>query len=185
MTNEIDWTKAPEGATHYAKVDGEIVYYKTNGDQIFGCHDTEWVHDSSSKCWLMNNTHKIPEPSTLCGTSSKPLQPVFSKAMQDNNELPPVGSKAICEYQDGVELLIVAHDLLNEDGAFALVCDSTGYWGAEARRWKPIDTRTDKEKAIDNLMFFGDQGQDSEAANFNLEAIIAGKITGVKWTGKS
>ena len=33
-------------------------------------------------------------------------------------------------------------------------------------------------------MFFGDQGQDSDGANFNLEAIIAGKIHGVKWVGE-
>ena len=81
----------------------------------------------------------------------EPDKPVFTQAMADNGELPPVGSKAICEYCDGVELLIVAHDLLHEDGAFALVCDDSGYWGAEARRWKPIDQRTDKEKAIDGV----------------------------------
>ncbi|MAO21770.1 MAG: hypothetical protein CMJ25_13560 [Phycisphaerae bacterium] len=109
-------------------------------------------------------------------------QPVFTQAMADNGELPPIGSKAICEYCDGEELLIVAHDLLAEDGAFALVCGDSGYWGAEARRWKPIDTRTDKEKAIDDLYesgWFNKPG----GANF-IDDVKLGKIHGVKWVGK-
>ena len=131
---DIDWSKAPEDATHHINDldDGSMTefveYSKTGqfGEAYYSMTDGgHWsTHVEKDDCFTLTPR---PQP-----------KPVFTQEMCDNSELPPVGSKAICEYQSGVELLIVAHDLFNEDGAFALVCDSTGYWGAEARRWKPL-----------------------------------------------
>lgn len=46
---------------------------------------------------------------------------------------------------------------------------------------KPIDTRTDKQKAVDSLPLYT---TNSLLANDIIDAIISGEVYGVKWVGK-
>lgn len=72
--------------------------------------------------------------------------PVFTQAMADAVELPPVGCSAICTYTED-EHKIVAHDLTDYP-TMALTVDNSGYWGADASHWKPIQTEEDKIRNI-------------------------------------
>lgn len=44
MTHNIR-KNAPEGATHYEIVDGEVWYYRLNDDNTISYHSDEWVRD--------------------------------------------------------------------------------------------------------------------------------------------
>lgn len=83
---DIEWSKAPEGATHYVVLGGDVVYYKIKDDDIKAYHNT-WVSDFSEKEWLVDNAFRI----------SNETQPTltYTQAMADNGELPSVGMKFI------------------------------------------------------------------------------------------
>lgn len=111
-------------------------------------------------------------------------KPVFTQEMADNGELPPVGSKYLDEdgqicVMTGVTLTLkvlgemIEHPRIN--GLPALSCCEPG-------DIKPIDNRTDEEKAIDNLGDIAD-GQ-IPFRGYIIDAIKEGKIHGVKWEGK-
>ena len=80
MINEIDWTKAPEGATHYGIATGEYVegWYKILGNtyKFMRPHNKQWI----------NGHNRIPED-----LIPKPLQPVFTKVMFDDGETVKAG----------------------------------------------------------------------------------------------
>ena len=134
----------------------------------------------ASFCWYLADELRKSE----CAVDTTKL--VFTQAMADNGELPVVGMECMilntnCSRPKYIKGLIkYVGDLM----IYAYIENGERCDNVKTLKFKPIDTRTDKEKAIDNLMFFGDQGQDSDGANFNLEAIIAGKIHGVKWVGE-
>lgn len=199
MTNEIDWTKAPEGATHYTKETNvtSACWVKLKDDSCGYITMSHHKNNEAENIWQIGEFH-----TSELTVIPKPLQPVFTKAMQDNNELPPVGSECLLRIAEfaqipsehksynGDHCVIVAHvDTLavaivrdeNSDVCFTITANHGWF--------KPIDTRTDKEKAIDaaigNLMFYGDQTQTEQKANETLIAIMEGKIHGVKWVGES
>lgn len=87
MTNEIDWTKAPEGTEIIQE--GCSVFYPTYIKNLSGDKYTSW--NTKEGKWQTFNGR--PSESRPLINRPKPLQPVFTKAMQDNNELPPVGSE--------------------------------------------------------------------------------------------
>ena len=116
----------------------------------------------------------------------KPL--VYTQEMADNGELPSVGMECLIynaelmnpEYEKATIDFVGCHVIVySSESCTERTCN------LELVRFKPIDTRTKKEKAIDELRDFDNSiCNDTEwYANF-LQAIIDGKITGVKWVGE-
>ncbi len=109
--------------------------------------------------------------------------PVFTQAMADNGELPQVGMELSF---DGMIVIVVGFTSKGMP-VFEMPNGMVDSFNSN-NSYKPIDTRTDKEKAIakaiNNLMFFGDQTQTEQKANETLIAIMEGKVSGVKWVGE-
>ncbi len=134
-------------------------------------------------------TETPEEKEALDSIVNKPL--IYTQEMADNDELPSVGMQ--CMYRDSctgnyilVEVMYISEwaivikqvgDGYGKDVEIAKYIDNANL--------KPIDQRTKKEKAIDELRNLDDSiCNDIEwHANF-LQAIIDGKITGVKWVGE-
>lgn len=75
----IDFSKAPEGATHYAEVrDGDCVYYKTEGYTVY-----YWDRNS----WVASTAHRLADI---------PVDPLPTPAFKPNvsvEDAPTAGSK--------------------------------------------------------------------------------------------
>lgn len=86
--SDIDWSKAPEGATHYGYDSDYYVsgWYKVDGDtQKFKNSDT--MPDRWGNILVNRPTDQlIPRPQ---------LKPVYTKEMSDNGELPSVGMECM------------------------------------------------------------------------------------------
>ena len=126
---------------------------------------------------------KIQAP---CG--GKIPKPVFTQAMADAGELPPIGSLFIDvelnDTDDNTAVLAIAHDLPLKRVVYKRgeTLQDTEYFGAVAHECKPIDQRTDREKLFDQInsvprIYIDD-------ANKLVDDIISGKIHGVEWVGK-
>jgi len=171
---EVDWSKAPEGATHYGVESSYYIkgfYIITSEEDFFYESDVcEWVRCSCT-------------PSDL--TPRPPAQPVFTQSMADAGELPQVGME--CGYIDIQKEITV---LIKYLSSWVIVFEqiSEGYGkNVEISKpvdndlkklLKPIDTRTDKQKAIDDLM--------KESVLFcNRDTMkICFQIAYDKWVGK-
>ncbi len=143
--------------------------------------------------------HKSSMSFTNCIVSND--KPVFTQAMADNGELPGKGVKCqgyvLAETKaqgqpcnKWIEGYFI-QKAQGPNGGMCFLFESAGghsYILNAESHIKPIDTRTDKEKAIakaiNNLMFFGDQTQTEQKANETLIAIMEGKVAGVKWVGE-
>ncbi|HHZ68863.1 MAG TPA: hypothetical protein EYN54_00950 [Methylococcaceae bacterium] len=107
--------------------------------------------------------------------------------MADNGELPPIGSEFIDmglnDIGDNTTVLAIAHDLKLERVVYrrGSNLDDSEYFGAVAHECKPIDTRTDKEKAIDDMKYAYEKGNNMEDV---LSEITKGYVAGVKWVGE-
>jgi len=116
------------------------------------------------------------------------MKDVYTQEMKDKGELPSVGMEclilnkcsAVPNYNKAVikyigDLVIYAYV---EDGER---CDSM-----INLTFKPIDTRTDTEKAIKDIHRVDQTVHESIRFEYYfLEAIKAGDIHGVKWVGES
>ncbi len=182
MKPVIDWSKAPELAEYNYKgdwwrlVNGTMFRWEDKvltGSFESGKH---WARTSHSG--LADKMTERPEPS-----------PVFTQAMVDNGELPSVGCRVIyvcCNRigskvtdahraHDNKEMTVVALDnslivLISDDKAFVTACND---------QWvKPIDTRTDKEKAIDYMQYAYDKGNNMADV---LSEIEKGYVKGVSF----
>ena len=80
---DIDWSKAPEGATHYWE--GSQCFYKfdKHGDDFVFCTD-HWESCSDISCFSTEGLKLIP---------TEPKQPVYTQEMHNNNECPRLGVK--------------------------------------------------------------------------------------------
>ena len=155
-TSEEFWKDAPEGATH---VDVCGCFFKI---ATVGCNDMmilkgAWVHVAV----VQNEVDKLtPRPKPQPKESN--MKPVFTQEMSDNGELPPIGSECLVigekEIDDEYhECEIIAHRNVSGD-VFVAVFMIKNYNGkpyyythCSHQYFKPIDTRTDKEKAIDEI----------------------------------
>ncbi|TWI48035.1 hypothetical protein IQ22_04228 [Pseudomonas duriflava] len=87
----IDWSKAPEGTTHYSKFSG--LYYKLEGDAVF-----YW--DSAYNGWRESNfpdKQLVPRPTSLVWNGPE-------------DGLPPVGT--VCEFRNNEHLCWVKGEVL-------------------------------------------------------------------------
>jgi glucan-binding YG repeat protein len=87
----IDWSKAPEGATHYAIVDGDVVYYRPHGENIHSFLNYMWIQEQGHKSWIMDNIKPIPEKTSMIA----PDKLLYTQAQCDAGELPSVGMECM------------------------------------------------------------------------------------------
>ena len=154
MTKYIDWSKAPEDATHY---DPETC--------CFCNYDGLWYADEKTITRVPRfsgfpSPHYIERPNN----TAKIDRPTFTQAMADAGKLPPVGSEAILvvvEYAEAHDCVrersgevfdIVAHHGSANGLAVAVSKDCSVSLSANHMWFKPIDTRTDEEKAKDGFV---------------------------------
>ena len=109
-------------------------------------------------------------------------KPVFTQAMADAGELPPIG--CVVEMFDSpsssyVECEIICHhkkalfiDVVGWDSAFSVSDDSL---------FRPIDTRSDKQKAADD--YWDSMNHDSKVETFEDRVKLAFKA-GIAWVGE-
>ncbi len=184
-TSEEFWKDAPEDATHYAKYGGTDDCYSWEyfindlGYYAFGELDKPIrIYGESIKA---GSTNHARDKFFIVASRPQP-KPVYTKEMADNGELPPVGSeyldednqlcKCLVNYGDLTIGIMLDHVPVNE---YAALSQST------RGNTKPIDTRTSKEKAIDDL---SKMVGDCESDYGILQAIIDGKVHGVTFKGE-
>ena len=187
---DIDWSKAPDdcaGALQHKDID----YKYTHGRFVRSCTSFDnYEYCISEEIYpCMDFFTLIPRPEA---------QPVFTQAMADNGELPVVGME--CQ---GYVLADTGEQTPSRSGwvegrftgkatapnggkCFLFTCNMGDDYVINANSHiKPIDTRTDKEKAIDDLDKFQAASLISnELSESLLSIIMSGKIHGVKWVGE-
>ena len=177
---DIDWSKAPEWSTAYARLENKNWYYYIN-DKCYAFYTSpdevyEYGSSDESTEYFVKGEFEIleerPRPQP---------KPVYTQEMCDNGELPPIGSEFIDvelnDIVDNTTVLAIAHDLKLKRVVYrrGSNLDDSEYFGAVAHECKPIDTRTDKEKAIDKIIL-GDAGA-------NTRELLS--IVYDKWVGES
>jgi len=143
---EIDWSKAPDGSTHYCPK--QEAFYADMGEKWM-----IWSRNLSGLlCWQLST-----------GTVRDCLIPAPSGSVWTGEGLPPVGT--VCEFKAGhsqfpelswTEVRIVSHD--RQGGRdFAVFASMSGYGGCcNPADFRPIRTpeqiaTEEREKAIDEM----------------------------------
>jgi len=138
--NKIDWSKAPEGATHYSH---NKTWYKFADDEyLFFSGVGNWIGSGNSTHW-----HK----------HSLTPRPTETTQQEWVNGLPPMGEKCLLSHvlvTSAPEPVVLIDFIKNGFVVYTVVdtgemnsVDTNGY-----TPFKPLDTRTDEQKAIDNLI---------------------------------
>lgn len=185
---DIDWSKAPEGATHYNPSDyAELCkFYKIiNGEYKYYYRDA-WC---KSTCEIGTLKDKLierpqPQPSSPLDFGAVPdVKPIFTQSMSDNGEFPQVGMEVEVDGTGVVYVIVLPKD---SEGDFILTPkNGDKYWQRSNVQFiKPIDTRTDKEKAVDDIRKITMPDKLTEVEWDIVAAIRSGQITGVKWVGE-
>ncbi len=166
------WKDAPECATHYLPLNGcfsECWVKNLNSLSydfmpIVKGRVNEWEDSGSIIRGELDGLVKRPQSTTetpeekeaLDSIVNKPL--VYTQEMADNGELPSVGMKCIAESKGALGgSCLVTVSQINKKGQFACIDHNGDYlihYPNEDKNeaFKPIDTRTKKEKAIDEFM---------------------------------
>ena len=189
--SDINWDEAPEWATSYAKLKNKDWYYYlndkcyafyTNLDEVY----EYGLADESTEYFLFGDfdvLEKRPQP-----------KPIYTQAMSDAGELPPIGSMFIDvelnDIGDDSAVLAIAHDLPLKRVVYKrgdTLIDSE-YFGAVAHECKPIDQRTDSEKAIEDMIeqlkMEGICSYDPIMLRILIGKFKGSKIHGVTFTGE-
>ena len=103
--------------------------------------------------------------------------------MSDNGEFPQVGMEVEVDGTGVVYVIVLPKD---SEGDFILTPkNGDKYWQRSNVQFiKPIDTRTDKEKAVDDIRKITMPDKLTEVEWDIVAAIRSGQITGVKWVGE-
>jgi len=107
----------------------------------------------ASFCWDLADELRKSE---CAADTIKPSQPVFTQAMADNGELPQVGIE--CNFETTFFTTVTSNRgvckpiAYHADKVWLDMFDSEYVININVIEFKPIDTRTDKEKAIDEIM---------------------------------
>lgn len=109
--------------------------------------------------------------------------PIFTKEMQDNGELPKVGMKVKGRVFDS-EIWFDIEIMYCSTKITVYMCNGEHYLPTRGMAFKPIDTRTGREKCINSLSKFEDENHEqSDYFNVFLDAVINGEIEELKYTG--
>ena len=113
---DIDWSKAPEGATHYnpSSFVELCKYYKLSGNEYVYYYNGRWESSGASRKALDECLIERPQPTLT-----------YTQAMADNKVLPPIGSKVRFVGNDDylVEFSIVDGDEIE------CICHTTDFDG--------------------------------------------------------
>jgi len=114
-------------------------------------------------------------------------KPVYTQAMCDAGELPSVGVECHIDGTGVIYIIVLTKD--SEGDLILTPKEGDKYWQRSNVKYiKPVDTRTDEEKALDGLMdsYWDDSNErpnEHSPICFDvLKAIKAGKIHGVTWS---
>ena len=159
----INWSEAPDGCVGYSV-------------------------SSASKCYWMFSCHQVSAPNfgfTEFKFHPKP-QPIFTKAMQEDGELPPIGSDV--EYNDDIDfdfkfdwdngdiITCVFHSTNDKGEPIGVYRHNDGVTVSLVTNLiRPIDTRTDKEKDIDEACLIIDDSKRCVDTNINIDCSAAQK----------
>ena len=147
MKTAIDFSDAPKGAEYYYKdkywkvVNGKLFAYELKQGYTF----TEEYHWALSD-YVIAITEKMIANPVQCVEKMKNMniKPVYTQAMVDHNIVPLVGMEVMTPWGKGrVELIFMDQICCSNEHGIGL---------NELTEIKPLDTRTDKEKAIEKIM---------------------------------
>lgn len=143
--SEIDWSKAPEGATHYLPSNAEhgyqAMWYMHNGIHWYAIA----ADGTEPRYWMIDDYELdifvpmlIQRPSAWSGDG-----------------LPPVGT--VCEDDAGNEVVIVAHHVNGVHAIFAESLEAGLLYYGSAGEFRPIRTpeqiaAEEREKALDAMV---------------------------------
>ena len=137
----------------------------------------------ASFCWYLADELRKSE----CAVDTTKL--VFTQAMADNGELPVVGMECMIKltYQDDNSFNKGYINGYSQDKKWLVFTDYLGnleqlHIDKGVYSFKPINTRTDKEKLFDQINSIPRIYIDD--ANELVDKIILGRIHGVKWVGE-
>ena len=186
-TSEEFWKDAPEDATHYLPLNGEFSECWVKNLNSLN-YDFMTIVRGLANDW--ENSGSIVK-GELDGLTERPKpQPIYTKAMQEAGELPPVGAEVVyfvCCKSSVKEENFKHHEEVMDvvainGGLVVLLSKSKSFATACNDQWiKPIDTRSDKEKAIDDIKRILDcDNHMAEGLFYSL-----GDIHGVTWSGNN
>lgn len=184
----IDWSKAPKEATHYApetavnlacwiKYECDECKYITVIHHASHKNNEVWIHGLFNE----NDERIIERP-----------KPIYTQAMCDAGECPCVGSQftvinveldsRVLDFKERNVTVLAVTVSPDDDRVITFSHPTMGLGcGAFHKHWvKAIDNRTNTEKAIDDI--YNAVNNDDEwqgGCDDLLEAIIAGKVHGV------
>lgn len=125
----------------------------------------DWV--LSFDTWQISKRKLTPKP--------QPTTPVYTQEMADNGRIIESGMLFATNTGEYIAEYTNKNSICFTDENGFLVTITRGYA-------KPIDNRTDEDKAIDDLV--ARFGMQRSAAKVALVDIKVGKIHGVKWVGE-
>jgi len=134
--DKVDWSKAPEGATHYATEKAWYRWLRSDTKSHFNEDEKVWKPYGMEEYFNTHLADAIPRP-----------QPQW-QGPQDG--LPPVGTE--CMYHNGsiyVPGKIIAH-VDDGDGIDAIIqCEGRWYCGRSPDSFRPL--KSDRDKSIDEI----------------------------------
>ena len=169
----------PEGATHtldgfYFKIKGQVWFYYSSKPQRFN-----WRLSMLQNIYIENNATPIKQDKEM----------IYTKEMFNNSETPKVGMQIGVRFDKASKpnygkliALTNQYIILLEDEA------QERHYHRGTWIFSPVDTRTDTEKAVDDLAdgisasYSIDQSFKEDARGM-LDLIKAGKIHGLTFTG--
>ena len=162
-------SEIPEGATHKQ----DVFFYKKECTCWY-VYMSGWKPNTVAnelRGWAESNLTLIKQDKEM----------IYTKEMHEAGELPKVGMMVSTEAGEYVVLLINDKEIVFED-------EQGFYISINKHKVKPIDTRTDTEKAVDDLAdgisaSYSNSKSFKEDARELLDLIKAGKIHGVTFTG--
>jgi hypothetical protein len=138
----------------------------------------------ASFCWDLSDELRKSE----CKDSTdKPTQPVFTQAMADNGEFPKAGMLCLINFPDidnaWYEYTI---DFIGKHTVIASCKDVAERFGhVDDIYFKPIDTRTDKEKLKGEINGIWNNSADKwQTIDVIVNSLVEDELTGVKWVGE-
>ncbi len=159
-SEEFDWSKAPEWATMYGEMKGRSIVKCYANDGFFTPYSDPWNTFEKHEFGVDGNWNK--EDFTCLQKRS----PIYTKEMHDTGELPPVGwvgevctdlssmISTLRHWKVGDHIKCVVH-VKNSSGGDTPVfqhLDLTTVSGLLLECFKPIETKTDEQKAYESFM---------------------------------
>ncbi|HHZ70442.1 MAG TPA: hypothetical protein EYN54_09245 [Methylococcaceae bacterium] len=173
-----------------SKYGGNLMYNKVNADIYWVSDDdgstsyARWSDNGS--CfnmfeWRNNGLKGLDLEIIKYDEYKSQAQPVFTQSMADNGDIPDIGVE--CDLYLNKECVsALGHIELRNESMFVFKYKENGlcdiYDFGDNAKFKPIDTRTNKEKAFDEHF-------DKSGCDYKYQSILRNAFdAGVKWVGE-